>query len=31
MNEFENPNDMWYAWNTTFNSVVEKHAPLHFV
>lgn len=29
INEFENPNDMWNAWKTTFNSVAEKHAPLH--
>ena len=28
INEYENPNDMWYAWKTTFNSVADKHAPL---
>ena len=26
--ELENPNDMWHAWKTTFNCVVNKHAPL---
>jgi hypothetical protein len=26
--ELENPNDMWHAWKTTFNCVVNKQAPL---
>ena len=28
INDFNNPNDMWDAWKTTFNSNVEKHVPL---
>ena len=27
INYFNNP-DMWHAWKTTFNFIVEKHAPL---
>ena len=25
---YNNPNDMWRVWKTTFNNVVEMHAPL---
>ncbi len=25
---YSNPNDMWRVWKTTFNNVVEMHAPL---
>ena len=28
INDFNNPNDMWHAWKTTFNSIVDKRAPL---
>ena len=28
INEYKNPNDIWYAWKTTFSSVADKHAPL---
>ena len=28
INYFNNPDDMWHAWKTTFNFIVEKHAPL---
>ena len=24
---YNNPNDMWRVWKTTFNNVVEMHAP----
>ena len=27
-NEFDNPNDMWHAWKTAFNCVLEKPDPL---
>ena len=26
--EFDNPNDMWRAWKYTFNSVIDRHAPV---